>query len=266
MAHLSQMASLILLLAAPSPTASFARCGPPSVCGQAHRTAPAVRHGQSLMLAKGRTRNARKSGGKVTTTFNLKRSMESAMLAYRSFRPPGSALPEEHRHRCADVYVHAVGSSSFYFVGKVAGCAAEVGASEAVVLQKRVILEHAKLLQPVLADAERMGRQLQLWLAPPNSEVRVAQKKQGLSCAATVRVTPELRAAAAAAPLCGFEPEVLDRENPSGFRVALPPDGQPEEGSELQVNFVAPGSAELEEIARRGTVDGKPVVAVGGDL
>jgi hypothetical protein len=65
-----------------------------------------------------------------------------------------------------DVYVHAVGSDKFWWVGK--SCAREGvggvdGAALAVVLQMQQVLEYAKILQPLeLGQAE----ELEVWCAP----------------------------------------------------------------------------------------------------
>lgn len=78
-----------------------------------------------------------------------------------------------------DVYVRAAGSDTFWYVGK--SCARDSACGDdgpvlSVVLQKHLMLEHSKRLQPrELGGAE----QLELWCAPPNGMV-AEQDPQGL--------------------------------------------------------------------------------------
>ena len=83
-------------------------------------------------------------------------------------------------------------------------------------LQKRIILEHAKLLQRELAIA----KELQLWTAPRNTEISVAERRQSLTSVDDVRVSKALIAEALEGPKVGFEPEQY-QDASVGFYVRL---------------------------------------------
>ena len=62
--------------------------------------------------------------------------------------------------------------------------------------------------------------------APADTEVAVARREQPLTSLSALRLDPALRALGAEvgaegeqSPICGFEPEQLDQENPGGFYV-----------------------------------------------
>jgi hypothetical protein len=104
-----------------------------------------------------------------------------------------------------------------YFVGKVVGgdgTVAGVGATAistamALTAQEALVKEHARLLIPAVFAPCAEDGQIELWLAPINSEVSVSQNELALE-----RWTPdeggdgnELPPQAAA--LCGFSPETV---------------------------------------------------------
>ena len=91
-------------------------------------------------------------------------------------------------------------STTLYFVGKVIAETAEPAASLAA--QELLVKEHARLYQPsVFADCA--DEKLELWLAPGNSEMRVAQNKVAL----TRWEPPSEDTPLPSAGACGFEPE-----------------------------------------------------------
>ena len=103
-----------------------------------------------------------------------KKDFEQQMKSYNSCYVQGYPPPN-----AVDVYVHAEGKERFWFVGKAnarADATSDYGL--AVVVQKRHVLEHAKLLQPRELGVGKPT--LELWCAPPNSEVKVAQRQQAL--------------------------------------------------------------------------------------
>ena len=129
-------------------------------------------------------------------------------------------------------------------------------------IQKRVIFEHAKLLQKEI----RMGKTLTLWSAPPNTEVLVAQHKQNLSPVAT-ETDKELVMRALVGPSVGFEPEQYLNEA-KGFFVRLQPDGTPAEGSEINAKIVAPHELEgmdLDDAKFIDVADGDAELKATGD-
>ena len=177
----------------------------------------------TMMAGFGNTKPAAKK------SFEGKKTFERQMRNYNSIRLAGYPPPN-----VVDVYVHAEGAPKFWFVGKAtASPAAADDAGVAVVVQKRLVLEHAKLLQP-----RHLGRAsaLELWCAPPNTEVSVAQHKQGL------RRLDGLDKAGCSMEDTGFLPEQYTKEDGNGFYVVLPPDGQPT-GDETRVKIVSPEEA-----------------------
>jgi len=107
----------------------------------------------------------------------------------------------------------------------------------AVIKQKRLVLEHAKMLQP--RDLGR-SKQLELWCAPPNSEVAVAQRQQALRRLDGIKLG-QGEVPALAMVDCGFLPEQYDAESGKGFYVRLPADGIPI--SENAVKVMSPAQA-----------------------
>ena len=210
-------ASLLCILAL-APHAAFALAG----FGKAPSKAPA--------------KKAVKSG-----SFDGKKTFEKQMRSWNAMHDDGQQ-PD-----ACDVYVRSERSEKFWFVGKSAGPrgACDDAAACSAVVQKRLVLEHAKLLQLEL----RMAPALELWCAPLNSEMRVAQKQQGL------RRLDGLSGARDALSMdaCGFLPEQNVKDNgekETGFYVRLPPDGQPLEASEVKV--VSP--TEFEKLKESGVL------------
>lgn len=168
--------------------------------------------------------------------FDLRKKMTAAMNAYVELRGIDKLQTKDIS---VDVYVKASGADKFWFVGKSVGCKNGEGACDAtssLLLQKRIVLEHAKKLQRELAES----KQLQLWSAPSGTEVMVAQRKQALTCLDGMRAAEGLVETARV----GFEPEQYDAENQKGFGVVLPDDGVPLEGTQFETRFVAPDALE----------------------
>lgn len=158
-------------------------------------------------------------------SFEGKKTFEQHMRQYEEFRVPGYPPPN-----VVDVYVHAQGDDRFWFVGKACardGCI-EDGPALAVVKQKRLVLEHAKLLQP-----RTLGKRdavLELWCAPPNTEVAVSQRQLSLRALDALKPGSEL-----AKTDVGFLPEQYTVEDGKGFYVRLNPDGTPAEESSVKI-------------------------------
>ena len=155
-----------------------------------------------------------------------------------------------------DVYVRSSTSEKFWYTGKSLAADGVCNAASSVVLQKRIILEHAKLLQRELAVA----KELQLWTAPRNTEIRVAERRQALTLVDGVRVSKSLIAEALEGPQVGFEPEQY-QDASVGFFVRLQDDGTPAAGSEINPRYVSP-DALGDELAKEGD---KEVVCVKPD-
>ena len=144
------------------------------------------------MAGKARRSGKKKPGGQAAASsvfgkastaakapFDLRKTMLVHMKPFAALR---AADTSASRELSRDVYVRAEGAERFWFVGKSVG-SAECDGPSAVLVQKRIILEHAKRLQRELAAA----RTLQLWTAPANTEVAVAQRKQPLTSLSGLR-------------------------------------------------------------------------------
>ena len=115
-------------------------------------------------------------------------------------------LPSAER---GDVYARApapqadVPSTTLYFVGKV--IAEATPAALSLASQEVLVKEHARLYLPHVFGAVG-DDEMELWLAPGNSEMRVAQDEIGLRRWQPPDDDTE-EAAMPAAGACGFEPE-----------------------------------------------------------
>jgi len=155
--------------------------------------------------------------------FEGKKTFERQMQAFHALRESGYPPPNQ-----VDVYVHAAGSDKFWFVGKSVARAGVVEDFDlSAIVQKRLVLEHAKLLQPRVLGTDKA---LEIWTAPPNSEMRVAQRQQGLRPLVGLKAPPTLNM-----DQCGFLPEQYTAEDREGFYVRLPADGQPNADSSVKV-------------------------------
>jgi len=178
------------------------------------------------------------------------------MKAHRDLWPK-----DPSRSVSLDVYVRAEDGAKFFFVGKAVGHESQCDAPSAVLLQKRVVLSHARLLQPELEQLHQLGKPLQLWTAPANSEMSVAQRRQRLTSLQGIKLDPGMRDAAAAGQvIAGFEPEQTDEAAPSGFFVRLPPDGVPTEALEVKfANTVEIAQAMAEDMPAAPGTEEQPV-------
>lgn len=107
----------------------------------ARRRAVPVVMAKKSAKPKKKTRSAGKAAGTAAAPFDMKATMEKAMRGYITLRPQDTTK-ETNR----DVYVRAEGSEKFFYVGKSVGSqAASCCAGSAILLNKRVILEHARV-------------------------------------------------------------------------------------------------------------------------
>ena len=187
-----------------------------------HCRAPTSRHCSPLQMAKGFGAPKKSGGG-----FGAPKKKPAA----KSKRPAGNLLFEgqktfdkhfelfkslqdpEDRSNMVDCYVRAEGNDKFWFVGKAVAKAGSCDdAALAMVAQKRLVLEHAKAL---VRELQLATVPLQMWVAPPNTEMRVAQKMQGLR-----RVDVLRRPETLAVDDCGYDPETWT-DPKLGFKVRL---------------------------------------------
>jgi len=105
-----------------------------------------------------------------------------------------------------DVYAReAAGSETLYFLGKVIAEATD--AALALTAQEVLVKEHARLYLPSVFRTVP-DEEMELWLAPGNSELRVAQHEIPLHRWRRADGAEGVPAAGA----CGFEPETGPRE------------------------------------------------------
>ena len=182
-----------------------------------HCCAPTSRHCGPLQMAKGFGAPKKSSSGfgapkKAAAKSDLKRRFDKHLKLFKSLEDP------QDRSNMCDCYVRAEGNDKFWFVGKAVAKAGSCDdAALAMVAQKRLVLEHAKALVRELAMTTAP---LQMWVAPANTEMRVAQKYEGL------RRVDQLKRGALSADDCGYEPEHWTDPR-LGFKVRLGDDGQP---------------------------------------
>ena len=144
------------------------------------------------------------------------------------------------------------GEMVLYFIGKV--IAETASAPAALATQEQLIREHARVYLPEVFG--QSGDGVELWLAPGNTEMRVAQNEIGLTrweWPPTITNIANLdkpptsimdTLAAPAAGAGGFEPETAPPEHMGGadvrFKVRRALDGQPLGGSAFTANVVKP--------------------------
>mmetsp|Transcript_48506 Transcript_48506/g.56695 ORF Transcript_48506/g.56695 Transcript_48506/m.56695 type:complete len:258 (+) Transcript_48506:35-808(+) len=132
-----------------------------------------------------------------------------------------------------DVYVRSPKNDKqlCWFVGKVARRLDEtVGTSlptveEAILSQKRLILEYAKQLRPQNLGGA-FAKNLELWYGPGNSELEVVQNK--VSLVGVKRATVDVSDSFSVADV-GYNPEIYvgDEINGGGLRVKRDSEGNP---------------------------------------
>lgn len=118
------------------------------------------------------------------------------------------------------MYARLSGNDIFWFIGKI-GFKEGVQVESAIYSQEMLLCEYARSLRPVeLGGVASIGKRLQLWYAPGNSEMDVAQNKLPLTRYSkdSVKITVSYSEV-------GYEPEVYIDEEP-GFRVYRDNDGK----------------------------------------
>ena len=141
------------------------------------------------------------------------------------------------KEACSDIYVRTLvnDSNTFWFVGKLArrtdledpemrgeSIPTEM---EAALSQKRLIFEYAKKLRPQNLDGP-YAKDLELWLAPPDSEMDVVQNKVSLTKVAGS--TKDISDSFSVADV-GYNPEIYvgDEVKEGGLRVTRDDEGNP---------------------------------------
>jgi hypothetical protein len=153
--------------------------------------------------------------------------LRQAALTFDSLRK------EQGASACHDVYVRSPDDSrtTFWFVGKIARNVATEEhyiptPAEAVLSQKRIILEYAKQHLRPQNFGGKYALSLELWLAPADSEMDVVQNKISLQHikGSSADLSDDFSVLAV-----GFNPEIYvgDELNKGGLRVNLDEEGRP---------------------------------------
>ena len=220
-----------------------------------HCCAPTSRHCSPLQMAKGFGAPKKKAAAKSkrpegNLLFEGQKTFDKHFELFKSLQDP------EDRSNMVDCYVRAEGNDKFWFVGKAVAKAGSCDdAALAMVAQKRLVLEHSKALVRELAMATAP---LQMWVAPPNTEMRVAQKMEGL------RRIDQLKRGELSVDDCGYDPETWT-DPKLGFKVRLGDDGQPV-GAPTPAKIVAAEDLQdgVESMKLDLDTDAKVEVTVGG--
>jgi hypothetical protein len=153
-----------------------------------------------------------------------------------------SLRKELGKDACHDVYVRSPDDSrtTFWFVGKIARNITVPEThyiptpTEAVLSQKRIILEYAKQHLRPQNFGGKYAASLELWLAPADSEMDVVQNKVTLEQVkgSVVDLSDDF-----SVTTVGFNPEIYvgDELNKGGLRVQRDEEGRPAE-PEFEVN------------------------------
>eukprot|EP01031_Cornospumella_fuschlensis_P039474 gene39474-48055_t len=119
-----------------------------------------------------------------------------------------------------DVYARLNGNDTCWFIGKV-GYKKGVHVESAIASQEVLLCEYARSLRPSeLGGVAAIGKQLQLWYAPGNSEMDVAQNKLSL-----IKYSKDSTKPSVCYTEIGYEPEIYVDQEP-GFRVYRDSEGK----------------------------------------
>jgi len=216
-----------------------------SVCNNFHSNNNNI---PSALFAKSKpSKNAASGFGGVSTTTtkipdNKLRSMSGFQGAGTKPLRVAANTFDKLRQRygipaCSDVYVRSRDNDphTFWFVGKVARCTTTSDAlhgtsiptpQEAVISQKRLILEYAKReLRPQNLGGT-FSQSLDIWLAPGDSEMECVQNKIALEpvTGSAANLSPGFSVADV-----GYNPEIYlgDELSQGGLRLTRDIDGRP---------------------------------------
>lgn len=124
-----------------------------------------------------------------------------------------------------DLYARLSGTSTFWFCGKLIHDTG-IKFEEAFSIEYPVICEYSKALRP--KELAKINHELQIWFAPGNSEMDVAQNKISLKYFAplAVDVYSHILTSSDIEDFVGFEPEVY-QGGEQGFRCQRSDQGEP---------------------------------------
>lgn len=181
-----------------------------------------------------------KTKGKKTNSKKIRKVVGSSGSGTKPLRIAANTFDAVYKESGVDglndVYVRSLNGndvSTFWFVGKVARrldvnkCNGKSAPTsfEAVISQKRLILEYAKTLRPQNLGGP-FGNNLEVWIAPGNSEMDTAQNKVTLEkISGSVTDISEFFSV----DDVGYNPEIYvgDEVKDGGLRVKRDEDGKP---------------------------------------
>lgn len=182
--------------------------------------AAATGFGSNKPTTTARKKSKKKKGGGYTTVAGSK-ALRRAANAYdrlRSAHGPG-----------ADVYLRSPldSATTFWFVGKVAFAPDVATAQTACIAYKRLILEYSQQELRPQNFGGRNAPALELWLAPPDSEMDVVRNSVILE--AVKGKAKDLLADDFDMEQVGYNPEIYmgDERAKGGLRVELDEQGRP---------------------------------------
>lgn len=176
------------------------------------------------------------------------KSGEFAQLLIRESKKFDNIIKLDFNDRVIhDCYARLEGSEVCWFIGKVAHIP-EVSMKDAFELYIILLKEYSKSLRPKELAVKSTGVNLQIWYAPGNSEMSVAQNKISLKLYAPVAIgsgntesqPSDVSKVGAVESFIGFQPEVY-QDGEEGFRVLRDSNGQPL-GKPFEVTMNSPTS------------------------
>lgn len=181
------------------------------------------------LIIGGKGEQQKQACGQQLASYQILQKLPSAVRGDVYARAPPSAAGDDGP------------SERLYFIGKVIAEACE--ARFALAAQEVLVKEHARLYLPDVFGIVEDDADMELWLAPGNTEVRVAQNEITLK-RWTPLVTEEaddVRQSLPSAGACGFEPETEPPPHigTEPFSVKRDQEGRPL-GEAFQANIVSP--------------------------
>ena len=176
------------------------------------------------------------------------KSGQFAQLLMRESKKFDNIIKLDYNERVIhDCYARLEGSEVCWFIGKVAHIP-EVSMKDAFELYLVLLKEYSKSLRPKELAVKSTGVNLQIWYAPGNSEMSVAQNKISLKLYAPAAIDSgntelqpsDVSKVGAVESFIGFQPEVY-QDGEEGFRVLRDSNGHPL-GKPFEVTMNSPNS------------------------
>lgn len=125
-----------------------------------------------------------------------------------------------------DVYVRDEDCDTFWFVGKVARCTGTVTLEQTITRQWNLIEEQGARLRPLELGPKYGRDKIQIWTAPPDTELDVAYHRPSVVFTRQTKLRPDYCVQEVKVDEIGFDGEVYD-QGEEGFRTTRTEDGRP---------------------------------------